>query len=445
MFNKSRNAIHSRTRSRRALSAHLAFSPLLSLVDRHVHAPPSRSLVRPLLLAMALALPLAGCGDDTSVSGGGGEGGGLAVVTDADLQPVIEAYAANALASYEDALAAVGALDDAVAGFVAAPSASSLAAARQAWVDARPIYMQTEALRFYGGPIDDDAIGPEGRVNGWPLDELYIDYVAGPGGTVLESGIIYDTEGFPEITQEAIAEANEAGGEKNVSCGFHAIEFLLWGQDQSETGPGARPHTDFITGPDATAANGDRRSAYLLAVTELLTDDLTLVVEAWQPAAGTYASTFVADPPRDSLLKILTGMGMLAGIELAAERMNNAYEERDQEEEHSCFSDTTHLDNLNDLVGIEDVYLGRLGGTDGPGVDELVALVDPALDEQLKAELAAAREALLAIPEPFDQAILDDSEGGGREKIAAAIDAVQAVATSTVAAAEALGLELNLQ
>ena len=56
---------------------------------------------------------------------------------------------------------------------------------------------------------------------------------------------------FPEITAEALTAANEEGGETNISTGWHAIEFLLWGQDLSATGPGARPATDYTTAPNA--------------------------------------------------------------------------------------------------------------------------------------------------------------------------------------------------
>lgn len=391
--------------------------------------------------ALFLSIGSGGCGDDTATGGGGsGGGGGGSSLTDEEIQPAIDTYAGNVHLNYEVALDKAKEMQTAIQAFVDAPSQQTLDAARQAWLDARPDYLESEVFRFYGGPIDDEETGPEGRINGWPLDEFYIDYVEGMD----TAGIINDVEGFPEITKEVIAEANENGGEKNLSAGYHAIEFLLWGQDQAPDGPGARPFTDYVAG--GTAANQDRRAAYLLAVTELLIDDLELVEKAWEPGeSGSYAETFKAAKPADSLLNMLIGMGSLAGAELATERMNNAYQERDQEEEHSCFSDNTHVDHLHDLIGIENVYYGRFGGNDGVGIDELVAKIDPALDQKMQQDLSAAHAAIDDIPEPFDQAIDDDAAGGGREKIQVAIDALQQVAATTVEIATAFGLQLTIE
>jgi putative iron-regulated protein len=157
--------------------------------------------------------------------------------------------------------------------------------------------------------------------------------------------------------------------------------------------------------------------------------------------SGVESKAEYPDADRDRLYRY----GSLAGGELRNERMNNAYQERDQEEEHSCFSDTTHVDHLNDAIGIENVYLGRFGAADGPGLDELVASVDPDLDARMKADLAAVIAAIGAIPIPFDQAINDEAVGGGREKIKSAMDALAQLTDTTVEVATALGVTINLE
>ena len=52
------------------------------------------------------------------------------------------------------ARAARVALQAAIDALLAAPSPETLDAARQAWVDARPAYLRTEAFQFYAGPVD---------------------------------------------------------------------------------------------------------------------------------------------------------------------------------------------------------------------------------------------------------------------------------------------------
>jgi putative iron-regulated protein len=354
-----------------------------------------------------------------------------------DARPVVENYAVIVHTNYEDIVTTAEALKVAIDAFVASPSQASLDLARTAWLDARTPYGQSESYRFYGGPIDDDD-GPEGRINGWPLDESYIDYVVGSD----MAGIINRPADFPEITKQVIADNNELGGEKNLSAGYHAIEFLLWGQDQSADGPGDRPFTDYVTGGTGTAANQDRRGEYLKSATELLVEDLHAVEEQWEPGeAGTYVAEFLAGDPQAAVGKMLTGMGSLSGAELSRERMNNALQEQDQEEEHSCFSDNTLADLLANATAVENVYLGRYGVADGPGLDELVRARNAALDDTLKAQLTAVLTAIKAIPAPFDQAIVG---ADGQAKVQTAIDALKAVTDTLVEVATLLGVTINL-
>lgn len=379
----------------------------------------------PALCVAAFAVGLAGC-----------DGGEPAPETP-DPTPVVERYAVMVHDNYEDVVAGATTLKSQVDAFVAAPSEAGLSAARSAWLDARSSYGQSEVYRFYGGPIDDED-GPEGRLNAWPLDEGFIDYVEGNPA----AGIINLPADFPEITKDLIIAQNEKGGEKNIASGYHAIEFLLWGQDLSQSGPGARPYTDYLTDGTGTAENQERRAQYLALVTELLVDDLVSVEVQWEPGEDNYAASFVKTP-EDALSKMLRGMGSLSGAELSRERMNDALQEKEQEEEHSCFSDNTHADLVANATAIQNVYFGSYAGEDGPGIDELVRAVDPDLDTRIQGEIGDMVAAVEAIPQPFDQAILDDADG--RPKIQAAIDSAKTVTDSIVEVATALGVTINLE
>ncbi len=304
---------------------------------------------------------------------------------------------------------------------------------------ARADYGPTEAFRFYGGPIDNEADGPEGLINAWPMDEAYVDYVDGNP----DAGIVNNPDDVPTIDAAALTEANESGGETNISTGWHAIEFLLWGQDLSADGAGQRPVSDYVDAP-----NADRRAAYLAQVSDLLLVHLGGLADAWDPAGeGNYYDSFTTDDPAASMTKIITGIGELSRGELAGERMNVAYAARSQEDEHSCFSDNTHNDIIANAVGIERVLTGDYpGGIDGPGVLDVIRDVDADLAKQLEAEVAASVAAVEAIPAPFDQHLRDgvpDSDPG-REAILAGITSLESQTPTIVAAAEALGLTINV-
>jgi len=361
--------------------------------------------------ALPLLLVVAACG---------GDDGGL---DDADA--TVEAYAGWATVSYEGALTGAEDLRIALTAFVDTPSETTLEAARDAWLDARTPYRPTEALRFYGGPIDDPDDEREGQINAWPLDEATIDYVEGNAA----AGVINDPTGFPDVTADEILASNFQNGEADVKTGYHAIEFLLWGQDQRADGPGDRPFTDYTT-----ALNADRRGAYLLAVADLLVDDLTHVHDAW---TGAYDEDFLDATPEEALRRILTGIGTLAASELSGERILTAYENKDQEDEHSCFSDTTHLDIRGNAQGISDVYYA--------GLDDLVDARDATLAAELDTLMNAMTAAVDAIPDPFDQAILGDDDAPGRVAVLAAVRAIQDVGDGLVEVATLLGVEINTE
>ena len=318
---------------------------------------------------------------------------------------VLDTYADIAEAKYADSLATAKTLQAAVEALVADPSAEALQAAKTAWLAARVPYQQTEVYRFGNAIVDDW----EGKVNAWPLDEGLIDYVdASYGGPTDEneyaalnvianpsfelSGEKIDAaEITPELLSDTLHEAD--GVEANVATGYHAIEFLLWGQDLNghEHGAGNRPWTDYASGDACTNDNCERRGAYLTAATDLLVSDLQWMAMQW--AEGGEARRTLMEDENAGITAILTGMGSLSYGEQAGERMRLGLMLNDPEEEHDCFSDNTHNSHYYDGLGIQNAYLGEYVGVDGtvtsgPSLSAMVAASAPELDGELKGKLA---------------------------------------------------------
>lgn len=335
-------------------------------------------------------------------------------------------YADIAMAGYGAALSDARALSISVELFVREPSVEHLSAARASWISARRSYSQTEAYRFYGGPID----SVELLVNTWPVDENYLESEDG------RSGIVADEAHFPELSPRTLAKLNLGEGETSVSTGYHAIEFLLWGRDRSVSGPGDRSFHDYDTAPHAR-----RRGEYLRAAATLLVENLTAVDAAWR---GEYRAVFLGRPAEQGLALAVKGLGSLSGGELLGERLTVAYETRSQENEHSCFSDNTHEDLRLNAVGIQNVCLGRYADVvRGVGLSQLVRDVNPKLADELDRAVAAAVAALGAIPAPFDQAILGDEGAAGRVAVQRAMRALRMEADVFAKVAGALNLSLQ--
>ena len=356
----------------------------------------------------------------------------------ATVDEVLGTYADIALAGYEDSLATAGTLREAIGALAEAPSAETLAAARQAWLAARVPYQQTEAYRFGNAAVDDW----EGKVNAWPLDEGLIDYVDASYGTESNENDYYvvnvvanaklsvgGTEiDATEITPDVLQQLHEVGGvEANVATGYHAIEFLLWGQDLNGTGPGAgdRPYTDFDTA-NCTGGHCERRVAYLVAASDLLVSDLEEMVAAWSTDGEARAEA--------SLPGLFTGLGSLSYGELAGERMKLGLLLNDPEEEHDCFSDNTHNSHYYDALGIANVWRGsytRIDGStvEGPSPAALVRDKDAALADEVEAKIEATLAAFEALKnraetvEAYDQ-MIGEGNDEGNATVQAAIDAL---------------------
>ena len=376
---------------------------------------------------------------------------------------VLSHYADIAHAMYEDSLNTARDLQRAVDRLIAQPTEKNLAMARDAWRAARVPYQQTEVYRFGNAIVDDW----EGKVNAWPLDEGLIDYVAASYGgesdenpyyrvnvianpTLKVSGRMIDARNITkELLADTLHEVDEV--EANVATGYHAVEFLLWGQDLNGTGAGAgnRPASDFDTA-NCSWGNCDRRAAYLKVATDLLVDDLTWMTNQWS-ADGEARTSLLDDGLKQGLSTIVTGMGSLSYGELAGERMKLGLMLHDPEEEHDCFSDNTHYSHYYDALGIRNVYLGTYKRTDGsevsgPGLSKLVAMASTDVDEELRGRIDATLAAMGDIVdaaeggEAYDQMIGPDNEAGNA-RVQAAIDALKEQTRAIEKAVAVLGLQ----
>jgi putative iron-regulated protein len=394
---------------------------------------------------------------------------------------VLNNYSDIAFAVYSDSLSTAHALKEATDALIANPSAETLAAAKDAWIDARVPYQQSEVYRFGNAVVDDW----EGDLNAWPLDEGLIDYVDTgynrsasnlEEGEEVDQSAVYSvitnnaldidnngTVDTKEINAELIASLHELrGGEANVSRGYHAVEFLLWGQDLNGTkaGAGNRPFTDYINGEACTngavKASADtcvRRGQYLSTSVDMLIEDLESMVKEWNPEVdANYRATLISEG-QGGIKKVLTGIGELAGGELAGERMRVALVANDPEDEHDCFSDNTHYSHYYNIKGIQNVYVGRYERVtgeivEGPSVQDLIALRDETVASELATKIETARQSVNGLvssaedtekPQAFDQ-LIGPGNKEGNKIVQAAIDSLLVVTETTESAAKSIGI-----
>lgn len=419
--------------------------------------------IRKILLCGIVATTLAACSSSDSDSSGETESDQSISFNLENAQKVLNTNADIAHAAYSDSVDTAVALQAAIATLNTTPTQENLDATKIAWLVAREPYGQTEVTRFRNSPIDSTDYssedGPEGSINAWPLGEALIDYVT-PGSdfgtdqtdvTEHGTGINFPAENIISssvtIDDTLISNSATAGDEHDVIAGYHAIEFMLWGQDlnldssadteasreQSTSGDildsgGHRPLTDFTTDPNAS-----RRLQFLTVVAAKLVAELETVRDGWATGAS-YRTAFTTvtneAEATQKLTEILTGMGTLSEGELAGERMQIAFSANSQEDEHSCFSDNTHRDIWLDAEGVSNSYYGTYAGydstldgtdnatgraVDGYGIDDylsdagatdLMAKIEAAFDKTEAGYVDIDREARVN-GNPVDVLIMD--------------------------------------
>jgi putative iron-regulated protein len=395
---------------------------------------------------------------------------GAALPARADTAPdpkaILTTYADIGQAMYQDSITEAEKLKAAVDAFLASPNDATLAAAKDAWKASRVPYMQTEVFRF-GNPEIDDL---EGNVNSWPLDEGLIDYVDSTYGTTSDSNPYYTlnvianpslkmgdkTVDASKITPELIASLQSAGdNEANVAIGYHAIEFLLWGQDLNGTGPGAgnRPASDYDTA-NCSHGNCDRRADYLRAATALLIDDLKKMEAVF--ADGGPGRTRLLANPQEGLAAMFTGLGSLSYGELAGERTKLGLMLHDPEEEHDCFSDNTHNSHYYDQLGMWEIYNGSYKRTDGsevkgPSLRALMKVKDIKVAQRVVDAMQATNGAMGVLKqtadsgkEAYDQ-MIGDNNPEGNKIVQNVVDTLVAQAHAFEAAVGSLGLKITVE
>lgn len=347
---------------------------------------------------------------------------------DSEISQIKQKYSKHVLKSYELVLSTNQVLLEKTRELAKNPTDANLEAAKSAWKSARSAYSTTEPFRFYGGPIDAADSGPEGLMNAWPIDESYIDYVKGNP----TSGFISNKTLLPKITKETLAELNEKGGERNVATGYHAVEFLLWGQDFSTKGPGERSVNNF--GNDADIQS--RRSQSLIALCELLVDHSNLLVNAWKPGS-TYLLAWDKEPSGEILRRILVGITSLSADEMAGERMTVAFEKNDPEHEQDCFSDFSVQDLKANETGILSIYTET-------GLKDLFEKINNSQAKKLFAEIQTVLDGYSKVTGPMDTAILD-VKSKDRKQLKAIIPHLQKQAQIISHIVKPWAIELNVQ
>ncbi|MGK0389076.1 MAG: putative iron-regulated protein [Maribacter sp.] len=315
-----------------------------------------------LLLAalIAVSIGIISCDDDTTTT------------TTSDYSDILEVLGNDViLVAYSDLEDKSNVLLSSVNALKSNPSETNLTTARQAWVDTRKPWEQSEGFLF--GPVDTDGIDP--ALDSWPVNQTDLEAVLASSDN-LSNTYVNNLDG----TQK----------------GFHTVEFLLFGIN------GTKQIGDFT----------DREFDYLIASASILADDTAQLVNAWKPSGGNFINNVVNAGENGSIyisqksaLEELTGGILGIADEVGNGKINDPLAEQNPSLEESQFSNNSKTDFTDNIRSIQNIY----EGTSNNGLTVIVAEKNATLDTQIKSEIQAAINAIQAIPGNFTDAILSSS------------------------------------
>lgn len=272
---------------------------------------------------------------------------------------------------YNDLASKSDALYNSIVALQATPTDANLTAARQSWKDMRAVWERCEGFLF--GPVDDDNYDP--YMDTWPTDYVQMDSLLNSSGS---------------LTLNAI---------QNITLslrGFHPLEYILFGQNGTRTAAG-------ITA---------RQKEYMSSLATDLRNNCHALADAWEPTKGAYGVQITVTGERakyatrrEVFLAMVDGL-----IEICEEvgegKMEEPFVEKNPQKVESPYSGNSVTDFRNNIVGLQNVYLGRYTA-DGAGLNDIVAMSNAALDNKLQAQIAEAIASFDNITLPYERAIFE--------------------------------------
>lgn len=335
---------------------------------------------------------------------------------------------------YEDALI----FEQSVNDFLALPSKKLLQNTQEKWLTLSNSLNKAEGFRFHNSPVDFVSESSKERslndkIANWPIKYEYIDYTKDNA----KSGVIQDKT--TKITKDFLESRHLESN--NSTTGIHVIEFLLWGEDLKKSKPGNRPYTDYISGNFFN----DKRRDFLKLSTEILIQDLKLLVVAWDNAGTVnYYSQFTKLDQKKALGKIIEGLVKTLTIELANKAIITGINSKNKEYEKSAFSDNTYYDFINSFQSVKNIYFATYDSFKGSSFHDLIKSKSPSLAQKIVNKISEIELAMKEIPNPYDKGILQSVENSvERNKMLALASNLKELSSYLVEAARNIGLEIS--
>ena len=237
---------------------------------------------------------------------------------------------------------------------------------KQAWLNAHSAYELTTLHRYYATQLmgEQDSLvlmQLQYQINHWPIVPGYIDYVDG----YPDSGIVHDIN--VNLDADSLREQHGSFDVSEVTLGFHAIEFLLWGYDADSV---ARPATDFDavleltpkeieSGYTLEQLSNNRRRLFLSVVVDTLVKDFLALQSLWLAEEPSISQRIESISGTELIVILADSMSAMLTQELLQRSLYPMLNGDFVESVQSPYSRSTQNAVSSQLSGLERLLLER--------------------------------------------------------------------------------------
>ncbi len=296
------------------------------------------------------------------------------VNTDTDFktleQDVITDFTNNvALSNYLKLSVAAANLNSAIQTLDNATNDINLEASRTAWKSMRQVWEQCESFLF--GPVEDNDYDP--NMDTWPTDYVQLDSLLASSHPL----------GEPNIQNLTLS-----------LRGYHPIEYMIFGDHGSRNAAELTP----------------RQKQYMVSLSADLMNTCNALYLSWASAPENFAQQVITAgngstkySSKQEVFMALAG-GLIDICEEVGEgKMKEPFDAKDPSIVESPYSGNSAIDFKNNIIGIQNVYLGLNGGK---GLKDIVAAKNKSLDNTLQSKITAAIKSLENITVNYEEAII---------------------------------------
>lgn len=310
-------------------------------------------------------------------------------------------YAQTAKLTLSNAISSYTTFDQKVSLFNSVMADWALNNCRTEWQNAYNNYLLLGGFQYCDEYCTANFNSNQKYIDFSPINYSFVDYTA----IDPNSGIINNSGAYPTLGTGELLNLHQQGDDKNATVGFHVMEFLFWGEDQSLTTTNTRSANEFLSTSTVTA----RRKSFLISSTNATKQKINAL-----SFGTTFENELNALSPKSTLDLIIGGLTKYISEDIINHTIQQPLNSQSHLDEISDFSDLTLTHLIQKIKGVKIIWDGRNLFNDPDNTNyflvDFAGEVAPESRDKINSSLKTIDNLLNSISMNFENAIVSYNE-----------------------------------